>query len=292
EWAREMEQAGVQVIYGIRGLKTHAKICIIVRREPQGIVRYMHFGTGNYNEVTATIYGDVSLLTCNEEMGSDASAFFNAVTGASQPQKLRHLDSAPTTLRKRLIDLINAETQRCIEGQQAEIFAKINALVDTELIDALYRASQAGVKIHLNVRGVCCLRPGIPGLSETIRVVSIVDRFLEHARIIHFRHGRDSELFISSADWMPRNLDRRVEIMVPVDDTSCREKVMNSLRTYFEDNCNSWEMQADGSYIRSQPEKRAVRAQQRLYEHACQATEQISQKRRTTFETHEPPEHR
>ncbi|MDA9934173.1 polyphosphate kinase 1 [Rubripirellula sp.] len=292
EWAREMEQSGVQVIYGIRGLKTHAKICIIVRREPQGIVRYMHFGTGNYNEVTATIYGDVSLLTCNEELGSDASAFFNAVTGASQPQKLRHLDSAPTTLRKRIVDLINAETQRCIEGQRAEIFAKINALVDTEVIDALYRASQAGVKIQLNVRGVCCLRPGVPGLSETIRVISIVDRFLEHARIIHFRSGGDSELFISSADWMPRNLDRRVEIMVPVDDAACREKVMNSLLTYFKDDCNSWEMQADGSYIRSQPDKHAVRAQERLYEHACQATEQISQKRRTTFETHEPPEHR
>lgn len=292
EWAREMEQAGVQVIYGIRGLKTHAKICILVRREPQGIVRYMHFGTGNYNEVTANIYGDVSLLTCNNELGSDASAFFNAVTGASQPQKLRHLDSAPTTLRKRIIDLINAETQRCIEGQRAEIFAKINALVDTEVIDALYRASQAGVKIELNVRGVCCLRPGVPGLSETIRVNSIVDRFLEHARIFHFRHGGDSELFISSADWMPRNLDRRVEIMVPVDDSSCREKLMNSLLIYFQDNCNSWEMQADGSYIRSQPEKNAIRAQQRLYEHAREATEQINQKRRTTFETHEPPEHR
>lgn len=292
EWAREMEQAGVQVIYGIRGLKTHAKVCIIVRREPQGIVRYMHFGTGNYNEVTATIYGDVSLLTCNDELGSDASAFFNAVTGASQPQELRHLDSAPTTLRKRIIDLINAETQRCIEGQRAEIFAKINALVDTEVIDALYRASQAGVEIKLNVRGVCCLRPGVPGLSETIRVISIVDRFLEHARIIYFRHGEDSELFISSADWMPRNLDRRVEIMVPVDDASCREKVMNSLLTHFQDNCNSWEMQADGSYIRSQPGKNAIRAQEQLYERACQATEQIRQKRRTTFETHEPTDHR
>ena len=292
EWAREMEQSGVQVIYGIRGLKTHAKICIIVRREPQGIVRYMHFGTGNYNEVTATIYGDVSLLTCNDELGSDASAFFNAVTGASQPQELRHLDSAPTTLRKRITDLINAETQRCIEGQKTEIFAKINALVDTEVIDALYRASQAGVKILLNVRGVCCLRPGVPGLSETIRVISIVDRFLEHARIIHFRHGGDSELFISSADWMPRNLDRRVEIMVPVDEPKCREKVMNSLLTYFQDNCNSWEMQADGSYTRSNSDKDPVRAQEQLYQRACQATEQIRQKLRTTFETHEPPQHR
>ncbi|MDA7915565.1 RNA degradosome polyphosphate kinase, partial [bacterium] len=165
-------------------------------------------------------------------------------------------------------------------------------LVDTEVIDALYRASQAGVKILLNVRGVCCLRPGVPGLSETIRVISIVDRFLEHARIIHFRHGGDSELFISSADWMPRNLDRRVEIMVPVDEPKCREKVMNSLLTYFQDNCNSWEMQADGSYTRSNSDKDPVRAQEQLYQRACQATEQIRQKLRTTFETHEPPQHR
>ena len=292
EWAQEMEKTGVQVIYGIRGLKTHAKICIIVRREPQGIVRYMHFGTGNYNEVTATLYGDVSLLTCNEELGSDASAFFNAVTGASQPKNLRHLDSAPTTLRKRIVDLINAETQRCLEGQRAEIVAKLNALVDTEVIDALYRASQAGVKILLNIRGVCCLRPGVAGLSETIRVISIVDRFLEHARIFYFRHGGDSEIFISSADWMPRNLDRRVEIMVPIDDPVCRKKVMDSLFTYFQDNCNSWEMQANGAYNRTQPQSHPVRAQDLLYQRACQATEQIRQKLRTTFETHEPPEHR
>ena len=286
EWAREMEQAGVQVIYGIRGLKTHAKVCIIVRRESQGIVRYMHFSTGNYNEVTARIYGDVSLLTCNEELGSDATAFFNAVTGASQPQQLRHLDTAPTTLRTRIVDLINAETQRCLEGQKAEICAKINALVDTEVIDALYRASQAGVKILLNVRGVCCLRPGVPGLSETIRVVSIVDRFLEHSRIIHFRHGGDSELFISSADWMPRNLDRRVELMVPVDDPSCRTKLMNKLLTYFQDTSSSWEMQPDGSYCRNNPGDHPVRAQQLLYEQACRTMEQSRQSRRTTFETH------
>ena len=292
EWAREMEQAGVQVIYGIRGLKTHAKVCIIVRREPQGIVRYMHFGTGNYNEVTATIYGDVSLLTCNEELGSDATAFFNAVTGASQPQQLRHLDSAPTTLRKRIVDLINAETQRCIEGQKAEICVKINALVDTEVIDALYRASQAGVNILLNVRGVCCLRPGVPGLSETIRVVSIVDRFLEHARIVHFRHGGDSELFISSADWMPRNLDRRIELMVPVDDPSCRKKLMSTLLVYFQDDSNSWEMQPDGSYCRNKPGDQPVRTQKLLYERACRTMEQIRQSRRTTFETHEPQDHK
>ncbi|MCG8652729.1 MAG: polyphosphate kinase 1, partial [Pirellulales bacterium] len=152
EWAREMEHAGVQVIYGIRGLKTHAKVCIIVRREPRGIIRYLHFGTGNYNEVTANLYSDISLLTCDEELGADATTFFNAVTGASQPQQMNHLAAAPTTLRKRILDLIEAETQRCREGQRAEIIAKLNALVDTEVIDALYRASQAGVKIQLNVR--------------------------------------------------------------------------------------------------------------------------------------------
>ena len=222
EWARELEQAGVQVIYGLRGLKTHAKVCIIVRREPRGIVRYVHFGTGNYNEVTARLYSDVSMLTCDEVLGSDATTFFNAVTGASQPRQLQRLAAAPTTLRKRIIDLVEAETRRCREGQEAEIVAKLNALVDTEVIDALYAASRAGVRVRLNIRGICCLRPGVEGLSESIEVVSIVDRFLEHARIVYFRHGGDDQLFISSADWMPRNLDRRVELLVPVIDDRCR----------------------------------------------------------------------
>ena len=222
EWAREMEQAGVQVIYGIRGFKTHAKVCIIVRRETQGIVRYMHFGTGNYNEATANLYGDISLLTCNDEFGSDATTFFTCVTGASQPQNMQHLSAAPLTLRQRILDLIEGETRRSEQGQKAEIVAKLNALVDSRIIDALYRASQAGVTIKLNIRGVCCLKPGVKGLSEKIKVVSIIDRYLEHARIIQFRHGGDNEIFISSADWMPRNLDRRVELLVPVEDDSCR----------------------------------------------------------------------
>lgn len=290
EWAREMEQAGVQVIYGIRGLKTHAKVCIIVRRESQGIVRYMHFGTGNYNEVTANLYSDVSLLTCNDGLGSDATAFFNAVTGASQPQQLRHLASAPVTLRKRILDLIEAETKRCLEGQRAEIYAKINALVDTELIDALYRASQAGVQIQLNVRGVCCLRPGVPGLSESIRVVSIVDRFLEHARVIYFRHGGNSELFLSSADWMPRNLDRRVELLIPVDDQECRKKLLDTLRVYFKDTANTWEMQSEGSYKRLDPGDDPVRSQKVLYDRARKLLRKSRQSRRATFETHEPSE--
>ena len=291
EWAREMEQAGVQVIYGIRGLKTHAKICVVVRRETEGIVRYMHFGTGNYNEATANIYSDISLFTCDDTLGADATTFFNAVTGASQPQQLQLLAAAPITLRRRVLDLIEAETQRCIEGQKAEILVKLNALVDTEVIDALYRASQAGVKVRLNIRGQCCLKPGVKGLSESIEVVSIVDRFLEHARIIYFRHGGDDELFISSADWMPRNLDRRVELFVPVIDQACRTKLLQTLRTYFKDNTNAWRMNKDGSYQRSLAEdegKDVFRSQKVLYDRAIEAIRKAKQSRRTTFETHEP----
>ncbi len=288
EWAREMEQAGVQVIYGIRGLKTHAKVCIIVRREPQGIVRYMHFGTGNYNEVTANLYSDVSLLTCNDSFGSDATAFFNCVTGASELQPLNHLAAAPVSLRNRIMDLIEAETRRCEQGQTAEIIAKLNALVDTRVIDALYRASQAGVKIQLNVRGVCCLKPGIKGLSETVRVISIVDRYLEHARILYFRHGGDNQLFISSADWMPRNLDRRVELLVPVEDPDAKKKLKNTLNAYFDDNTNTWKMTKTGKYQRVKTTGQPCRAQKRLYDDACKAVREANQDRRTQFEPHVP----
>ena len=288
EWAREMEQAGVQVIYGIRGLKTHAKVCIIVRRESQGIVRYMHFGTGNYNEVTANLYSDISLLTCNDQLGADATAFFNAVTGASQPRQLQHLAAAPISLRNRILSLIENETLRSLEGQKAEIIAKVNALVDPEVIDALYRASQAGVKIQLNVRGVCCLKPDVKGLSESIRVVSIVDRFLEHARIFYFRHGGSPQLFISSADWMPRNLDRRVELLIPVDDDRCREKLIETLRAYFKDDTNTWLMRPNGSYKRVKPHEESYRAQERLYQRACEAMRDVKQNRLTRFEPHVP----
>lgn len=288
EWAREMEQAGVQVIYGIRGLKTHAKVCIIVRRESQGIVRYMHFGTGNYNEVTANLYSDISLLTCNEELGIDATSFFNCVTGASQPQQLQHLSSAPITLRRRILDLIESETRRAQDGQRGEIVAKLNALVDTQIIDALYRASQKGVRVLLNIRGVCCLKPGVKGLSESIKVVSIVDRYLEHARIVSFRHGGDDELYISSADWMPRNLDRRVELLIPVDDAACRKKLQETLRTYFKDTTNTWVMQSTGAYVRMEPGDERVRSQKVLYDRTVKAMKAIRQSRRTRFQTHEP----
>ena len=290
EWAREMEQAGVQVIYGIRGLKTHAKVCIIVRREPQGLVRYVHFGTGNYNEVTANLYGDISLLTKDESLGTDATMFFNAVTGASQPQPFQQLAIAPLTLRRTILEMIGGETERSKQGQKAEIIAKLNALVDTEVIDALYEASQAGVKIQLNVRGVCCLRPRIPGLSETIEVISIVDRFLEHARLMYFRHGGDHKIFISSADWMPRNLDRRVELLVPVNGPAIRKKLRETLQLYFRDNQNAWRMQPDGSYerIRVSKKQKPIRAQETLYCEAVQAMKDLKQSSQLTFETHRP----
>lgn len=288
EWAREMERAGVQVIYGVRGLKTHAKVCIIVRREPHGIVRYVHFGTGNYNEATANLYSDISLLTCDDVLGADATTFFNAVTGASQPRQLQELFSAPTTLRNRLLELIDGETQRARQGQRGEIIVKLNALVDAGIIDALYHASQAGVKVQLNVRGVCCLKPGVEGLSETIEVISIVDRFLEHARILYFRHGGDEQLLISSADWMPRNLDRRVELMVPVTDRNCRDRLLSTLRTYFRDNTSCWRMLEDGGYRKVLPGKDGVtvRSQRALYDHIRKVFEDADLSRRTTFTTH------
>ena len=284
EWAKEMERAGVQVIYGIHGLKTHAKVCIIVRRELSGIVRYVHFGTGNYNEATAKLYSDISLLTCDEMLGRDATSFFNAVTGASQPRGFEAIAAAPTTMRKRILDLINAETRRSRQGGRGQITAKLNALVDTEVIDALYRASRAGVVIRLNVRGQCCLRPGVKGLSETIRVVSIVDRFLEHARIFCFHQGDDEILLIGSADWMTRNLDRRVELLVPVTDRQCCDRLKSVLETYFRDNTNSWEMLPSGEYrlIDSDGDP-PMRSQRVLYERALEAAKQAESHRRSTF---------
>ncbi len=268
EWARELEEAGVHVIYGVRGLKTHAKLCVIVRREPQGIQRYCHFGTGNYNETTARLYSDISYMTCNEELGADATAFINAITASSQPQSYRRIEAAPIGLRKRLIALIDSETQRKRQGQKAYIAAKLNSLVDPELIGALYRASQAGVQVKLNIRGICCLRPGVPGLSENISVVSIVDRFLEHARILYFYHGGDETVYISSADWMPRNIDRRIELLVPVEDMSSRRRLIEILDTYFRDNQNAWKLNPDNTYSRVEPEETQakVRSQRVLYQ--------------------------
>ena len=285
-WARELERSGVQVIYGVRGLKTHAKICIVVRREVDGIVRYVHFGTGNYNETTARMYSDISYLTCNESLGKDASAFFNAITGYSQPQPYEKLESAPLGLRKKLVSLIEEETQRRLQGQKAFIYAKLNSLVDPEIIQALYRASQAGVTVRLNIRGICCLKPAVRGLSENITVVSIVDRSLEHARILHFSHGGQDAVFISSADWMPRSLDRRIELLTPIEDTASKRKLIEILATYFQDNQNAWKLMPDGSYDRLEPGPghSRLRAQKLLYQSAVDSVKAAELATRSKFE--------
>ncbi len=283
-WARSLEEAGAHVIYGIRGLKTHAKICLVVRRGRQGIRRYAHLGTGNYNDRTARLYTDVGLLTSDAVLGEDASAFFNTLTGYSDPPRMKKLTMAPTGLRERLVKLIDRERQRAEAGQPAEIRAKMNSLVDEELIRALYEASRAGVRVLLNVRGICCLRPGLKGVSERIQVVSLVDRFLEHTRAFHFRNGGDDEVYLSSADWMPRNLDRRVELMFPVESAEPRRKVLALLDVMFQDNVKARWLGPDGSYKRRRPAKgeEPFRAQLHLHREAAQSAERA--KAPLTFE--------
>jgi len=291
EWAKYLEQSDVQVIYGVKGLKTHAKVCLIVRREPHGIQRYVHYGTGNYNDSTAKLYSDISFMTMNEELGTDATSFFNAITGYSQPQKFRKIAAAPIGLREQILELIEGETQRKLEGQRAHIVAKVNSLVDPQIIQALYAASQAGVDVKLNVRGICCLRPGVAGLSENISVVSIVGRFLEHARIFYFFHGGDERVFISSADWMQRNLDRRVELLVPVEGTNARLRLINILDNYFYDTVKARRLLADGGYerVRATGSKSHVESQQALYQQARDAVRLAEQSQATVFEPHRAP---
>ena len=286
EWARDLEQADVQVVYGVKGLKTHAKICLIVRREAQGIQRYVHFGTGNYNEITARIYSDVSLMSCSEDLGADATAFFNAVTGYSQPQRFRQIEMAPIGLREKLLEMIEAEIDRKRHKQKGLIIAKLNALVDEGMIEALYAASQAGVRIRLNIRGVCCLRPGVPGLSENITVTGVIDRFLEHARVLYFYHGGDERLFISSADWMPRNLDRRIELLVPVEDNACRRNLISILKTTLGDNVKARRLLPSGRYepVRVSDPAEAIRSQEVLYRRSGEAIEDASRAALATFE--------
>jgi polyphosphate kinase len=290
-WARSLEESGAHVIYGIRGYKTHSKICLVVRRGPHGIERYVHLGTGNYNDRTARMYTDCGLMTADRVIGEDASAFFNSLTGYSDPPKMRRLAMAPTGLRERFLKLIGRETRRATEGQAAEIRAKMNSLVDEDIIRALYDASRAGVRIKLNVRGVCCLRPGVKGVSETIEVVSIVDRFLEHSRIYHFRNGGDDEVYLSSADWMTRNLDRRIELLFPTG-PEARQKVMGILDAMFLDDVKSRRLMPDGSYKRRRPGKgdEPFRAQLHLYRQAAAALERARAATGVTFEPVTPPE--
>jgi polyphosphate kinase len=252
-WARTLESYGVHVAYGLPGLKTHAKIALVVRREADGIRRYVHIGSGNYNSKTARLYTDFGLLTCNPEIGADVSELFNLLTGFSRQREYRKLLVAPGNLKDRFLELIRRETEHARAGLPARIIAKMNALVASEIISALYDASQAGVEIDLIVRGICCLRPGVPGLSDRIRVTSVIGRFLEHSRLFYFANGGNEEYYMGSADWMPRNLDRRVEVVVPIEDRSFYRRLTTLLEAYLSDYRQAWELKDDGSYVQRTP---------------------------------------
>lgn len=255
KWTKEMEQAGVHVVYGIFGLKTHAKLCLVVRKEDSGLKTYAHFGTGNYNVATARTYTDLSLLTANPKLCYEAACIFNYMTGYSYIDKLNDITVAPFNLRKKLLELIDKEIEFAKEGKPAVIWAKMNSLTDPAIIDALYNASNAGVQIFLIIRGMCCLRPGVPKLSENISVKSIVGRFLEHARIFCFGNGAllpstDAKVFISSADWMPRNLDFRLELMINIENQTVHQQILQQIMfANLNDTANSWKLLPDGSYV-------------------------------------------
>ena len=268
-WARRMEENGVHVVYGLIGLKTHCKVTLVVRREGNGIRRYVHLGTGNYNSATARSYTDLSLFTARPEIADDVSALFNLLTGYSTQPNWKRLAVAPTTLQTRVLELIEREAQRARKGEPARIIAKMNALVDPVVIRALYAASQAGVEIDLLVRGICCLKPGVPGVSEKIRVVSVVDRFLEHTRAFAFGTGNQTDVFMSSADWMPRNFHRRVEVMAPIEDPVLKARVLDEvLGLGLRDNVKARQLQSDGSYVPVplQLDGQTVRSQQVAWE--------------------------
>ena len=252
-WARALENYGVHVVYGVHGLKTHTKVTLVVRREPEGIRRYVHIGTGNYHSRTARVYTDIGLFTCSPALGADVSDLFNALTGFSRQQLYRKLLVAPANMRARFIEMIDREAAHAAAGRGGRIVAKMNALVDPDTILALYRASAAGVKIELIVRGVCCLRSGLPGVSDNITVRSIIGRFLEHSRIFAFGNGGTPEYYLGSADWMPRNFDRRVEMVAPIEDPRLQKRLESLLQTCLDDNRQAWLLQLDGTYTQRQP---------------------------------------
>lgn len=278
-WARMLEQEGVHVTYGLLGLKTHSKVALVVRREGEHIRRYIHLGTGNYNHVTAQVYEDLSLFTCDDEIAADATDLFNYLTGYSLKEDYRKLLVAPINLRSRFEQMIQREIEHQEAGRKGHIIFKMNSLVDKPIIQLLYRASQAGVIVDLLVRGICCLRPGIKGLSENIRVISIVGRFLEHSRIYYFRNGGDEEILLGSADLMPRNLNQRVEVLFPIEDRHLIKEIHdNILLTYLADNLKARQMNPDGSYRRLHPSKdqQGVSAQETFLQRRKSAAEGIS----------------
>jgi polyphosphate kinase len=253
-WARQLERAGVHVVYGLLGLKTHSKLTLVIRREADVLRRYVHIGTGNYNPATARMYTDLGLLTSDERIGADATDLFNYLTGFSRQAEYRRLLVAPLNLRDKMTALVERETALHREGKPARIIAKINSLTDTKIIRSLYKASQAGVPIDIICRGICTLKPGVPGLSETVSVISVVGRFLEHSRVFYFVNGGEEDVYIGSADWMLRNLDRRVELLAPITDPILKKHLKDDvLAAYLRDNVNAWRLCPDGSYQRVQP---------------------------------------
>jgi polyphosphate kinase len=263
-WAARLEEAGAHVVYGIVGHKTHAKMALVVRREAKKLVRYVHLGTGNYHPRTARTYTDFDLLTCNEGIGNDVNEVFQQLTGLGKAGKLKHVWQAPFTLHQRILDAIDNEAKHARSGKPARIMAKMNSLLEPQTIEALYRASQAGVKIDLIVRGVCALRPGVKGLSDNIKVRSIIGRFLEHTRVFVFRNG-SCKVWLSSADWMDRNFFRRIELCFPVLEKKLQDRVIREgIKPYLDDSAQAWEMEADGKFKRRKRHGKAVCAQVEL----------------------------
>lgn len=290
EKAEILQRSGVQVVYGVKGLKTHAKICLIVRREEGVLRRYCHFGTGNYNESTAKIYTDVSYLTCDDQLGADASQFFNSVTGRTKLMRFRKLYPSPAMMKERLIELIHGEAERARQGEPAQIMAKMNSLQDEEMMEALHTAAEAGVQILLNVRGVCCFKPRNEQAAKHIRIISIVDCYLEHARIFFFHHGGLPQLYIASADWMKRNLDKRVELMIPISETKLARRLKSILDMCFEDNQQAYLLQADGTSIPIQPQEgqKPLRMQEKLTKDARRLAREKERQAQQMLEPHKP----
>ena len=286
--AETLQRSGVQVVYGVKGFKTHAKIMLIVRRENGGLRRYCHIGTGNYNEKTARIYSDLSLLTCNEHLGADASQFFNSVTGLTRLMRFRRMYPSPAAMKNRLLELIAAETHRARQGERAIIRAKMNSLNDTEMMDALERAAEAGVKIRLNIRGICCWAPTSEKAQACTRITSIVDRYLEHARLFHFHNGGNPLVYMASADWMSRNLDRRVELMVPVEEPQLALRILDILDACFKDNTQASDMAPDGSYHPAAGRRKSFAMQAHLQREARRRARNQESDNIRTLEPHRP----